>query len=197
MKNVSTDQDNSLISAIKGENESASFKELFDKYRPLVNKAAKRYHFRFQENEDLIQEARIVCYQTALAYDSSTNVSFGKFFQRSLLNRYCSLLRKESAKKRMSDRYAESFDKLLETQGDFVSKSDLPYPNSLAIILSKEIILSMSESRSEMEYSIFNLLVFEHYTPEHICSDLNLSRTRVHRAMSRSRAKLAARFGDM
>lgn len=194
MKSIQTDQDTLLIQAIRANNESASFKELFDKYRPLVNKATKRYHFRFLETEDLIQEARIVCYQAALSYNISGNVSFGKFFQQSLFNRYCSLLRKESAKKRMGDKYAESFEKILETQGDFSPKEILPFPDSLAIILAKEVVLSMTDGMSEFEYTIFNLLAFEHYTPERICQDLNFSRTKVNRAMSRCRAKLVARF---
>ncbi|KRL01790.1 sigma-70 family RNA polymerase sigma factor [Liquorilactobacillus capillatus] len=196
MNSISINQDNELIIAIRLNNESASFEELFNKYRPLVNKATQRYHFRFLENEDLVQEARIVCYQASLAYDTTGNVSFGKFFQQSLFNRYCSLLRKESAKKRLGDRYAESFEYLFETQGDSFTKDNFFSPNSLGILITKEMVLSITENMSEFEYTIFNLLAFEHYTPERICLDLNLPRTKVNRAMSRCRTKMVNCFGN-
>ncbi|WP_057875990.1 sigma-70 family RNA polymerase sigma factor [Liquorilactobacillus aquaticus] len=196
MNKESSKQDNLLIDAICTRNESASFDKLFHKYYPMVNKVINRYNFRLLETEDLIQEARIVCYRTALAYDVSNNVSFGRFFQQSLLNCFCSLLRRETAKKRRGDIYAESYNQLLETQGESAHETDLLVSSTLAVILAKETILSMAEDMNEFEYSIFNLLVFEQYTPERISSDLHLPIIKVNRSIAQSRNKLSSRFDE-
>ncbi|KRM00089.1 sigma-70 family RNA polymerase sigma factor [Liquorilactobacillus satsumensis] len=186
--NIKT-EDFSLITKIRQSNDSEAFRLLFIKYRPLVINAMQRYHFRFHETDDLLQEARIVCFQAVQAYNQSTSISFGKFYQQSLLNRYCSLLRKETAVKRQGERFAESFENLLETQGDCYSYSITQVqPEDLAII--QEVIDSLPHILSDFEYHVFSLLYFEHFHPDKISSFLAVPESRIKRAISRCKAKL-------
>ncbi|WP_057895223.1 sigma-70 family RNA polymerase sigma factor [Liquorilactobacillus oeni] len=189
--NASKAEDLSLIDSIRQCNNSESFRTLFIKYRPLVINAIRRYHFRFHETDDLLQEARIVCFQAVNAYNQKTKISFGKFYQQSLLNRYCSLLRKETALKRQGDRFAESFDNILETQGDYRSRS-LVQVHPEDQILIQEVVTSLPKVLSDFEYRVFSLLYFEHFHPEKISFLLGVPETRIKRAISRCKTKLKA-----
>src|SRR5699024_12171785 len=60
----------------------------------------------------LIQEAKIVCYSSALRYRLPSNITFGYYFQINLLNKYNSLYRLEHAYKRKSERESTSYEQL-------------------------------------------------------------------------------------
>ncbi|KRM92913.1 sigma-70 family RNA polymerase sigma factor [Liquorilactobacillus cacaonum] len=167
------------------------FQKLFFQYRPLVIKSINRYHFRFHEIDDLLQEARIVCYQAVLAYNITGNITFGKFYQQSLQNCFCSLLRKENAIKRQSDRYAESFENVLETQGECYSKTAISNIVPENVILINEAIVQLEYLLSEFEYKVFSLLYFKRKSPEDITKILDAPQNKVNRAVTRCKNKLS------
>ncbi|MFT8447216.1 MAG: sigma-70 family RNA polymerase sigma factor [Liquorilactobacillus nagelii] len=184
-------QNQQLIKKIRKYNDSLAFKSLFQKYLPVVCNSITRYHFRFLEIEDLVQEARLVCYQDVLAYKLKSQVSFGKFFQRSLRNHYCSLLRKENASKRQQEKYAESFEEILENRGDYsVSLTSFSY-YPLSILIAQEQLQEAIEYLSEMEFEIIYLLMVEHQTPERIAAELEKETIQIKRAISRCHKKIS------
>ena len=73
--------DNILLENFKEQPSDDNFNKLFQKYTPLVFKLINSYHFTFYERDDLIQEAKIVCYSSALRYRLPSNITFGYYFQ--------------------------------------------------------------------------------------------------------------------
>ncbi|WP_281827907.1 RNA polymerase sigma factor [Lactobacillus amylolyticus] len=147
--------DRNWIKKIRLDKDSEAFEKLFNKYLPVALNAANRYHFRFNDRDDLIQEARIVCYKAALSYQLESHIAFGVYFQHSLLNYFCSLLRKENALKRKADKMAESLD---VTSLDSLKKSSfaepLTVPTALVKIIFKEI-MEDPHTFSKSEYNVF------------------------------------------
>ena len=43
--------------------------KVFNQYFPLVLSICRKYYFRSYDNDDLYQEARIVCFKTINSYD--------------------------------------------------------------------------------------------------------------------------------
>ncbi|KRM84437.1 ComX [Liquorilactobacillus vini DSM 20605] len=183
--------DSSLVLKVREENDSDAFEFLFSKYLPVVHKALGRYHLHFVEHDDLLQEARIVCYQAALSYQIGTKASFGAYFQKSLLNRYCSLLRKESALKRKAEINAASFEKL-NSDGQFGLKTALSYDNNslFTTILFKEILNDLQNILSKSEYQVFLLLYLDKADIFEISQILNKSGQQISRLISSCRKKI-------
>lgn len=152
--------DRNWIKKIRLDKDSEAFEKLFTKYLPVALNAASRYYFRFSDQDDLIQEARIVCYKAALSYQLESHIAFGVYFQRSLLNYFCSLLRKENALKRKADKTAESLD---EFSIDDLKKSSpvepFTAPTILTGIIFKEIIEN-PHTFSKSEYKVFYYFFF-------------------------------------
>ncbi|EJF02044.1 sigma-70 family RNA polymerase sigma factor [Liquorilactobacillus mali] len=179
------------ILSIRNTNDNEDFQKLFLQYRPLVLSSINRYHFRFYEIDDLLQESRIVCYQAVLAYNIDGKITFGKFYQQSLLNCFCSILRKESATKRQADRFAESFENILETQGEYYSKSAISNISPENTVIINEAVNSLPYLLSDFEYHVFSLLYFKHQSPEAIAILLKEPQNKVNRAVNRCKNKLA------
>ncbi|MDN2453929.1 sigma-70 family RNA polymerase sigma factor [Lactobacillus sp. UCMA15818] len=175
---------------IRSANSNEDFQKLFLQYRPLVLNSINRYHFRFYEIDDLLQEARIVCYQTVLAYNIGGKITFGKFYQQSLLNCFCSILRKESATKRQADKFAESFENILETQGEYYSKSAVSHISPENTTIINEAINRLPSLLSDFEYHVFSLLYFKYQSPEAIAILLKEPQNKVNRAVNRCKNKL-------
>ncbi|MFT8558017.1 sigma-70 family RNA polymerase sigma factor [Liquorilactobacillus hordei] len=190
INSLSNDKIIQQILNIRNANSDADFQELFFQYRPLVLSSINRYHFRFYEIDDLLQEARIVCYQAVLAYNIEGKITFGKFYQQSLLNCFCSILRKESATKRKADRFAESFENILETQGEYYSNSAISHISPENTIIINEAINQLPYLLSDFEYHVFSLLYFKHQSPEIIAILLNESQSKINRAVNRCKNKL-------
>ncbi|WP_281165891.1 RNA polymerase sigma factor [Liquorilactobacillus sicerae] len=183
--------DSSLVLKIREENDSDALELLFSKYLPVVNKALGRYHLHFVERADLIQEARIVCYQTTLLYQIGSKASFGAYFQKSLLNRYCSLLRRESALKRRAEINAASFEEL-NSDGQLCFKTVANYNNNplFAIVLFKEVLRNLPNVLSKSEYQVFVLLYIDRANVVEISRTLNKSAQQVSRLISSCRKKI-------
>lgn len=77
--------------------------ELFLKYQPLIKKYIRRYHFHDLDDDDLLQESRIVLYEALLSYQSEKNACFFTYFNHLLHNRFVRLVRYYKAYKRRSD----------------------------------------------------------------------------------------------
>ena len=153
--------DQKWIKKIRLGNDSEAFKDLFHKYLPIALNAANHYHFRFSDQDDLIQEARIVCYKAALSYQLESHIAFGVYFQRSLLNHFCSMLRKENALKRKADKLAQSLDEIsIDGLKKISPVEPLAAPAILAELILKEIIEDPNIF-SKNEYEVFFCFFFQ------------------------------------
>ncbi|MFD1318441.1 RNA polymerase subunit sigma-70 [Loigolactobacillus zhaoyuanensis] len=114
-----------LITAAAAGNSNA-FEHLFYLYRPMLKKIQQQYYLYQFDDDDWDQEARIICFRAARSYRSDTRLTFGRYYQRCLLCRIYTLLRRQNAKKRQIDRHTVSIEideikRRVETKGSLQS----------------------------------------------------------------------------
>lgn len=108
-----------LLEAVRRQEEGALI-ELFEFYRPLVEKVKTTYHIRNFDDSDWDQEAMIICYKAVMQYDSRKGC-FGAFFKKKLNHHAISLLRRQKAKRRTCDDQAVSLEDLQENESSLIN----------------------------------------------------------------------------
>ncbi|MEL1196048.1 hypothetical protein AADX85_13330, partial [Staphylococcus epidermidis] len=89
-------RDANLIQAVV-ENDSEALDVLFKAYLPMVYRTFTPYYIRLFDEDDWLQEARIVCYETCQCYDQNCGKSFGGFYKLRFHHHVLNLIRKELA----------------------------------------------------------------------------------------------------
>ena len=70
-----------LLFQLKTFADSLALQLLVKKYQPMILSLIGHFHLQFLDNDDLLQEARIICYQTACSFDpTKANITFGAYF---------------------------------------------------------------------------------------------------------------------
>lgn len=186
-------KDEDIILVIKG-GDYFPFEVLFQRYVPLVKKVVKEYYVQGFENEDFIQEARIVFNKTILFYDKSRGHTFGNYFKLNLKHHCFSLIRKDMAKKRRSEKISESLDSLLENgfSPNYIKNfsGDLNLQEALEV---KESIPKYFESLSDFEYEVF-LRYLKNVDKEEIATEFKCSVSQVSNALDRCKRKMRTYF---
>lgn len=113
-----------ILKAANGD--SRALEQLFQRYRPMLKKMQQRYYLHLLDADDWDREARLVCFRAAQRYREDTRLTFGRYYQRCLLCRIYTLIRRQNAKKRQIDRHTVPLDKLevkqqLSARGSFQS----------------------------------------------------------------------------
>lgn len=85
------------------EGDENCLEQLFQKYLPFIHGQIRQYRFRVLDNDDLLQESRIVLYTAMSSYDVNKKACFFTYFKRLLKNHYSRLLRHYAAQKRYID----------------------------------------------------------------------------------------------
>lgn len=176
-----------LLTEVKQNQDSSCLELILQKYRPMIITTVKRYHLELHDQDDLLQEASIICYQTACAFDpQNATTTYGSFFKKSLINRYRTLLRKEQALKRRGARAQLSLETFLEENGDMFSdnaKSEGTLIDKLTFINELPLLLSNSE------YAVL-LAKLECKTVKEIAGKLDLSLSQTYNTLARCREKI-------
>ena len=167
-----------------------NFTRLFAAYRPLVQKVINKFGYSLLDDDDLIQEARIVCYQAARNYNAKRGVSYGVYLNRCLINRYNSLVRFEKAKKRWDEKQTQSLEYLLETNGDGFLKTYSERGKIESDFWKEFAQLEAPQIFSKLELTVFNLRLLHDYTPREISEILGISIESVYNAIRRYKEKL-------
>lgn len=107
-----SNKENMLLKRVKANDEDA-LTELFELYRPMVEKVKQRYFIRIYDFCDWEQEALICCHEAAMEYDEKKG-KFGSFFKRKLTNRIISMVRIYNSKSRSFYEKACSYEEILE-----------------------------------------------------------------------------------
>lgn len=174
-------KDRELIQKIKAGDELA-LQELFLKYAPMVNATCKPFITRTIERKDLMQEALLKCYQTAMIFDFEKNDNFGGFYKMNLLNKLRTILRLNFSYKRLANMYTLSFE---ESGGRFSNRINENY------ILNNIDLEVYLENLSKLETE-----VLKYYMNGNYGGLINYDKVAVSRAKRRAKLKMMNYFFD-
>lgn len=141
--------------------DSTYFEPLFLCFQPLIRKLRLAYQVRTMEEDDYYQEARIVLHHAIHHYEKDKGLSFGSYYKLLLQNRIFTLIRRETAAKRVINRHTISYDYLEENQHTSASM----YLNEKLYHHSPEQIIQVREAtHAELsKLSKFEREVFRYY----------------------------------
>lgn len=151
--------DKELITDFKNNRNEEALKELFNKYKPLVNKVWSGYYLTDMDIDDWYQEAMLVMIKNIKNYSFERNASFGTLFKISLKNHLFDILRRSNAKKRMPA------DKLVSYSANETiynnSLKDGVYMHPEETIKLKECIEKLSNELSPMELKVAHAMLMQ------------------------------------
>lgn len=179
---------NELLFKLKNFADSLSLQLLIHKYRPMIIKLCRNVHLQSSDADDLLQEARIICYQTACSFDPErSTITFGAYFKLSLQNHYRSLVRRENAQKRQIEKLALSLEELLAKKGDVLATADA-YSEK---VLDMNILLDkLPTLLTPLELQVFHATLRYPKTSQ-ISLELGLSTSQINNAIHRTHKKLS------
>ncbi|EHE86788.1 RNA polymerase sigma factor, sigma-70 family protein [Latilactobacillus curvatus CRL 705] len=173
-------RDANLIQAVV-ENDSEALDVLFKAYLPMVYRTFTPYYIRLFDEDDWLQEARIVCYETCQCYDQNCGKSFGGFYKLRFHHHVLNLIRKELAQKRRVDQQALLFDCCPECNA--LAEDTVAYYQSTVEMRA------YLETLSALELVAFRVLTGQ-LAVEQACSQLDCTFEQMKRAQSRCQTKL-------
>lgn len=201
MVDVKNDNDYTVEEMVAGiqAGEGSYFEPLFIRFLPLVKKVNKLYDLRFMEEEDFYQEARIVLHRALEFYREGRGLKFAGYYKLMLQNRVYSLIRREGATKRFSDKSSVSYDVLAEKNAKVISSSSI---NRTDCFLTPESILQVKESTegyfdslSRLEKEVFSQFI-QGKTFAEIAEKMDCELDRVKQAYDRCRLKMKKMLMD-
>ncbi|WP_125767511.1 sigma-70 family RNA polymerase sigma factor [Lapidilactobacillus wuchangensis] len=174
-----------LIEAVQDHGDSQALESLVRKYQPMIGNAAQQFYFKLFDEDDWQQEARIVCYETCLLYQTTYNCQFGAFFKLRFHNHLRSLLRHELAFKRQSNQQSMPLENYLAEENVFGSVN---YPTQL----TTQTFFDMEQFLKTLSY--FELQAFRvamhQQTLTEACTHLECSEIQITRGIDRCHGKM-------
>lgn len=175
-----------LIRAVQNCSDSAALESLLIKYRPMINLAMSKFYLRDFDRDDWLQEARIVCYETCLLYETNHNCQFSSFFRLRLYNHLRNILRHELATKRLSNQMCNSLDEMLIQE----SEATFRHPFATEPVIVQQLNLNRYlTSLSYLELQAFQVMVNQKKAAE-VCELLDCTEKQLARAVERCHQKL-------
>ncbi len=170
----------------KGNQEA--FVKLMKQFEPVVLKMKKMYYVKDFDQEDWLQEGKIIGYQSVMNYDLLKGLSFGYYFKLNLERHIFSILRKQNAYKRQSDVQAISLDgKMAECGDTFLLEESAAY-DCFAPIYMRDRIAEFYTQLSAFEARIFTLYI-KKYSVQQIAEMLDCTELKVKSGLDRVRRK--------
>ena len=111
MKKLNAENERTLIAQIKQKDNDALAK-MCQKYAPMIMNVKRRFYLRDFDDDDWDQEARLICYESAVIYDEKRGY-FGSYFKVRLMNHARTLLRYELAQRRAAHTHAVSYEQIM------------------------------------------------------------------------------------
>lgn len=169
------------------------FEPLFIRFLPLVKKLNGLYDLRSMEQDDFYQESRIVLHRAIQSFDRERGLQFAGYYKLMLQHRIYSLIRKEGALKRTSDRSSVSYDLMLENGfshsklSSFHDSVNRGTPEN--IIQVRESTSGYWDTLSVLEKEVFHYFIRgEEFTA--IAEKVNCDLNQVRHAYDRCRQKM-------
>ncbi|SBO17042.1 sigma-70 family RNA polymerase sigma factor [Carnobacterium divergens] len=185
--------DGELIAAIK-KGQTEEFEQLFLRYLPLTKKLSNMYYFKYLEEEDYLQESRMVFFKALQQFVEGKGHTFGNFYKLNLKHHLFSLIRKENAKKRGADRLSDSLDEMLENNHapKYIANQEEQVTAYDKMMIS-ENVTAYYDTLSSFERHVFNGYL-ANLELEEIAKNLDCELLKVRNALDRCRQKLRKSF---
>lgn len=173
-----------------------AFDHFYRQYHPIVYTFRRKYFLKDFDQEDWLQEGRIIFHRSLERYEDAHSVSIGKFFKFNFENHIRSLVRKQCAFKRTIDTQSVSLDQKIEKQGeaffDFIGMEDTDALEQMIIREKLEQLPSI--------LSPFERITFQEYMNgkelEEIAKDTASLENTVKSAYNRAKKKVKAIIYD-
>ncbi|WEV70524.1 sigma-70 family RNA polymerase sigma factor [Lactobacillus sp. ESL0785] len=172
-----------LIEQIKLGNDEA-LRQLCCYYQPLINNLERQYFIRSYDRQDWQQDAMIICYETALNYDSARG-KFGSYFKTRLTNHIKTLLRYEMAYRRRALAQSISLEAAVESG---LSSLHQPLTQAIEIPLSEKFAELLTQL-SDLEIKAL-LIILGKWSQEEALKKLKIEQITLIRARSRLMQKM-------
>lgn len=181
-----------LIRAVQESGESEALQFLVDKYQPMIWATVNRFYLRMFDRDDWQQEARIVCYQSCLLYETQHDCQFGAFFKLRFDHHVRNLVRAELALKRKSNLKSVSLDEMMiaETLPGFTIPAERK-SRALPDFDWSEYLKRLSEFELQGFKVLANLQDWQA-----VCSEFNCDEVQLKRAIARCKRKLVSYLGE-
>lgn len=170
--------ENKLIKAVQ-KGDQRAFKELFDRYSPLLMGMAVRYARNEHDAEDILQEAFVRIHRNVGDFEAKG--SFEGWLKRILINTAINFLNKRNKE-------SERRDEETELEGKELADDHLPDD------MGQEELLSALTSLPDGYRAVFNLVVFEGYEHQEVADMLGItagtSQSQLFKAKKMLRKKL-------
>lgn len=170
--------------------DSDTFDQMYRRYYPIVYKFQNKYFLKDFDQEDWLQEGRIIFHRSLEKYEEEHNVSIGHFFKLNFENHIRSLVRKQCAIKRTADMRSVSLDHKLEDQGE----SFFDYIGTESADALDQMIIREKLEQLPMVLSPFERTTFQKYINgkdlEEIAQETTARENAVRSAYDRAKKKL-------
>lgn len=170
-----------LIKEAASKNDAALM-QLMKRYEPIINTVKKRYYIRSFDDNDWLQEALIICYESCCSFDFDLNKNFGAYFKTKLTNYAKSLLRYQMAKRRGGRQQPVSYDTANES--GMINEEGV----EMAITPIAEIYKKYINNLSLIELSA-TLLILGVINQEYACKMAGCTELQLTRAKARCKKK--------
>lgn len=175
-----------LVRAVQDGGSSEALESLVAKYQPMIQTTINHFYLRMFDQDDWQQEARIVCYETCLLYETRRNCQFGAFFKLRFDHHARNLVRHELAIKRQSNRNNCSLEEMMisETFPGF----KVPAQHQTHALPAFDLADYLS-TLSNFEFESFQVVLNLRH-PNDVCQEYDCDQVQVKRAIARCRKKL-------
>ncbi|WP_314065060.1 sigma-70 family RNA polymerase sigma factor [uncultured Vagococcus sp.] len=167
---------------------SDMFKLEFERCRRIVFSLMRCYHLNGYDQDDWLQEARLVYWKSRENFDKSQGKSLLVFFSINFKHHVISLFRSQMAMKRNGGLDNVSLEELNERIGDRVIKGEVTQDFIDGIVL-RDLLKDYSKRLSKFELIVWlNLLLGK--SAEEISEVAELTVTQVNNAIDRVKRKI-------
>lgn len=169
---------------------SDMFEAEFEKCRGIVYALRKRYDLNGYDEDDWLQEGRLIYWKSRESYDESRGITLIGFFAINLQRHIISILRSQMAMKRNSGLETISLDELIWRVGDagIKPKFDKGEDGAEGVVL-RDLLSDFSSMLSRFESVVWvNLLLGK--SSEEISETVDLTVDQVNNAVDRVKRKI-------
>lgn len=167
-----------------------AFCQLFELYKPIIYTFRRKYYLRDLDEDDWLQESRIIFYKVLKKYNSARGLTLGNYFKKLLDNRIVTLIRKQQTLKRRADFYCISLDEVSVKGYKRVHDDKESYPSIDDQLILRESFAEYSELLSKFERDVIDCYLHGHGFSQ-IEEILGMPRVEVQDAYHRGKKKLS------